>query len=109
MTGANGNGAGGHGGSVDLAVAIVDSLDDAGLELLAERLRPWLVDAVAERLAGRIQGDRWLSTREASEYLGLTVTALHKLTAARSVPFAQDVAGGKLWFKRSELDAWRRG
>lgn len=52
--------------------------------------------------------DRWLSTREAALYLGLSVNALHRLTAARAVPFEQDVAGGKCWFLRSELNAWRR-
>lgn len=53
--------------------------------------------------------DRWLSTKEAAAYLGLTPNALRKLTASRSVPFEQEVAGGKCWFLRSELDQWRRG
>jgi excisionase family DNA binding protein len=90
----------------DLGRALIDSLDDDALEHLAERLGPRLADLVAARLG---REDRWLSTREAAEYLGLSPNALHKLTAGREVPFAQDVAGGKCWFLRSELDAWRRG
>ena len=60
MSGANGNGAHGHGGSVDLAVAIVDSLDDAGLELLAERLRPWLPEQAPADAGG------WLNPARAA-------------------------------------------
>jgi excisionase family DNA binding protein len=91
-----------------LAAALVDALDDAALERLLARLGPRLLELVAARLGDRGE-DRWLSTREAAEYLGLTPNALHKLTAARVVPFSQEQAGGKLWFLRSELDAWRRG
>jgi excisionase family DNA binding protein len=53
--------------------------------------------------------DRWLSTKDAAAYLGLTPNALRKLTASRTVPFEQEVSGGKCWFLRSELDRWRRG
>jgi excisionase family DNA binding protein len=92
-----------------IAAALMDALDDAALERLVERLSPRLVDAVATRLGFRGIDDRWLSTREAASYLGLTPNALHKLTAAREVPFSQDAPGGKCWFLKSELDQWRRG
>jgi excisionase family DNA binding protein len=52
--------------------------------------------------------DSWMGAPAAAEYLALTVNALHKLTAARVIPFHQDGRGCKLWFKRSELDEWRR-
>lgn len=52
--------------------------------------------------------DGWLDTAGAAEYLGMPKTALHKLTAARIIPFEQEGAGCKLYFKRSDLDAWRR-
>jgi excisionase family DNA binding protein len=55
------------------------------------------------------EDDRWLGTREAALYLGLSVNALHRLTAARAIPFEQDAPGSKCFFLRSELDAWRRG
>ena len=50
-----------------------------------------------------------MDSRGAGAYLGITVHALHKLTAARAIPFEQDGRGCKCWFKRSELDAWRSG
>jgi excisionase family DNA binding protein len=53
--------------------------------------------------------DGWITSREASAYLGLTLSALHRLTATRAIPFEQDVPGGKCWFRRGDLDTWRRG
>jgi hypothetical protein len=50
----------------------------------------------------------WLDTAGAAEYLGMPKTALHKLTAARGIPFEQEGPGCKLYFKRSDLDIWRR-
>jgi len=94
----------------DLGRALVDSLDDQDLERLAVRL----VDRVGPRLLELLgpglatPEDGWMPTAEAARYLGLTTNALHKLTAARAVPFEQDGRGGKMWFKRSELDSWRR-
>lgn len=87
----------------DLAAALVAQLDDDALAELATRLAPFLPQpAPADR-------DGWLTTREAAKYLGITPNALHKLTAARAIPFEQDGPGAKCWFRRSELDAWRRG
>ena len=51
----------------------------------------------------------WMTSRQAAAHLGLTLHALHRLTAARAVPFEQDTPGGKCWFNRADLDAWRRG
>ena len=81
-------------------------LDDDDLDRLAELLAP--------RLAGRVtstagQPDGWLDSTQAAAYVGISRTALHKATAARSIPFEQDGPGCKCWFKRSNLDAWRRG
>jgi excisionase family DNA binding protein len=50
----------------------------------------------------------WLDTAGAAEYLGMPKTTLHKLTAARGIPFEQEGPGCKLYFKRSDLDTWRR-
>lgn len=38
----------------------------------------------------------------------MTANALYKLTAAHQIPFEQDGPGCRLWFKRADLDAWRR-
>ena len=83
------------------------ALDDDALDRLADEL----AERTAVRLANRLphaEADRWMKTREAAEYLGLTVSGLHKLTAARAVPFAQEGPGCRCWFRKSELDAWRQ-
>jgi hypothetical protein len=73
-------------------------------EALAE-----LADALAPHLGDSPDADRWMDAKAAAAYVGLpSVNALHKLTAARLIPFEQDVRGGKCWFKRSALDAWRQ-
>jgi excisionase family DNA binding protein len=101
-------------GENDLAAAFIDALDDATINRLFDRLLVRASRETIERLAGRLgpylayaATDRWMTTDEAALYLALTRNALHKLTAARAIPFTQDCRGGKLYFKRSELDAWR--
>jgi hypothetical protein len=86
-----------------LAAALIAQLDDDALAELAARLAPFLPRPEP------IEGDRWLDTRQAAGYLGMTPNALHELTASRAIPFEQDGPGAKCWFRRSELDAWRRG
>lgn len=78
-----------------------------------------LADALAAYLASTpaaAQDDAWLDARAASEYLGLPLAgpkrrphALHKLTAARVLAFEQECPGGRVYFRRSALDAYRRG
>ena len=78
--------------------------DEAGLRHLAELLAPYLPARSAPT-----EPDRWMSSREAAEYAGTTRHALHKAMAAREVHFEQDTAGSKAWFRRADIDAWRRG
>jgi hypothetical protein len=71
-----------------------------------------LVDELATRLGMGAPSadpppDKWLDARRAAAYVGLSLNALHKLTAARDIPFHQDGPGCKLWFRRPELDEWR--
>jgi hypothetical protein len=80
--------------------------DDQALDLLAESLAPRLA---AKLEPAHVNEDGWLDAKQAATYLSLSIHALHKHTAARTIPFEQDGSGAKLWFKRSELDAWRRG
>jgi hypothetical protein len=75
------------------------------LDALAERVAA----RVLERLEGVQDGDRWLDAKQAADYLGLSINALHKLTAARQLPVEQEAPGHKLWFRRSQLDHWRSG
>jgi hypothetical protein len=78
--------------------------DDSGLRHLAELLAPYLPEPAAPA-----EPDRWMSTREAAEYAGTTPNALQKAMAAREIHFEQDSPGGKAWFKRADIAAWRRG
>jgi excisionase family DNA binding protein len=84
------------------SLIIAAARSDAGLAAdLAAVLRPHL-----QHEQSIVAG--WMTSREAATYLGLTLAALHRLTATRAVPFEQDAPGGKCWFNRADLDAWRR-
>jgi excisionase family DNA binding protein len=78
------------------------------LDHLADRL----ADRIIARIEHRMGGSRdagWMTTKEAAEHLGMSVDALHKLTAARAIPFTQDAPRARCYFRRAHLDAWRRG
>jgi hypothetical protein len=85
------------------ALAALIAGDETGLRRLAELLAPYLPQPVAA------DEERWMSSREAAEYAGTTLPSLHHAMAARAVHFEQDTPGGKAWFKRADIDAWRRG
>lgn len=91
-------------GVTPLARAILDELaGDAGaLAELAAVLAPYLPAQAAA------PEDAWMDSAEAARYLSLSKAALHRLTAQRVIPFEQDAPNAKLWFKRAELDTWRR-
>jgi len=88
------------------ALAAVIAGDETGLRHLAELLAPYLPASSAEVVA---EPDGWMTTREAAEYAGTTRGALYKAMAAREVHFEQDTPRGKAWFKRADIDSWRRG
>ncbi|HEX5194656.1 MAG TPA: helix-turn-helix domain-containing protein [Solirubrobacteraceae bacterium] len=44
----------------------------------------------------------WLTTEDAAEYIGCSVSRLRKLTMLRLVPFEKD--GSRLMFHRDKLD-----
>jgi excisionase family DNA binding protein len=73
-----------------------------------------LADLVAERVAARIgasggeEDDRWLDTRGAAEYLGVHRDTIRRLASERAIPAEQAGAGCKLYFRRHDLDQWRR-
>ena len=79
------------------------TLDEDQLEHLA--------DVVAARLADRFPQqpteNGWLDTAAAAAYIGISVTALHKLTSARQLAFSQSALGGRCFFRRDDLDAFR--
>ncbi len=81
---------------------------------LIDQLLGRLADLVVERLMlrGGAEGDQraddWMDARTAATYLGLHRDTLRKLAAERAVPVHQDGPGCKLYFRRGELDDWRR-
>lgn len=80
------------------------------VDQLIDRLVDRLAAAVAERLAEPgSKHDEWFDSRHAAEYLGVHRDTLRKLAAERAIPSEQDGPGCKLYFRRSALDAWRRG
>ena len=86
-------------------------------EAVSTALIAHLVDQLAERIAVALterlgvderEGDDWLDSRHAAEYLGVHRDTLRKLAAERAIPSEQDGPGCKLYFRRSDLDTWRR-
>jgi excisionase family DNA binding protein len=81
---------------------------------LVDQLLGQLADLVAERVAARLIAPRrastheWLDTRRAAEYLGIGRDSLRRLAAERAIPNEQAGVGCKLYFRRSDLDDWRR-
>jgi excisionase family DNA binding protein len=89
------------------------TVDDQGsaplIGQLVDRLADRIAFALFERLgADERDGDDWLDSRHAAEYLGVHRDTLRKLAAERAIPSEQDGPGCKLYFRRSDLDAWRR-
>ena len=46
-----------------------------------------------------------LTVDETSEYLGISKSAVYKITSKREIPF-YNPGGKKIYFKKSEVDAW---
>lgn len=44
---------------------------------------------------------------ELSQYLGLTVSYIYRLTSGRKIPYYQPL-GKKIYFDKTEIDAWIR-
>ena len=88
----------------DLAAALLDSLDDAALDLLAARLAPRLGD----RLAGTSEGDAgYLAPAAAAGYLGVTRKRIYDLTSMRAIePDGRD--GRTPLYTRATLDAYAK-
>ena len=84
----------------------VSSLLDEFIAQLAERV----ANRIAEQDTRTVDcATEWLDSRHAAEYLGIHRDTLRKLAAERAIPSEQDGPGCKLYFRRSDLDAWRVG
>ena len=73
---------------------------------LAELVAAKVIDGLARQ--DTPAADEWLDTRGASEYLGIHRDSVRRMAAERVIPAEQAGAGCKLFFRRSDLDAWRR-
>lgn len=83
---------------------------DRILEGFIAQLADRVTAAVLARLDVPVASDaEWLDSRHAADYLGLHRDTLRKLAADRAIPSEQDGPGCKLYFRRSDLDAWRSG
>jgi excisionase family DNA binding protein len=79
------------------------------IEELLDRIADRIAAAIAERLTTQNSGDdEWFDSRHAAEYLRIHRDTLRTLAAQRAIPCEQDGPGCKLFFRRSDLDAWRR-
>lgn len=88
-----------------VATNLIDALINELADRVAERL------AVSANLAPLLEPngeDEWLDSRHAAEYLGVHRDTLRKLAAERAIPTEQDGPNCKLYFRRSDLDSWRR-
>lgn len=83
-----------------------DGVLDALIGQIAERI----ASAVVAQLAAARPDDQdeWLDSRGAAEYLGVHRDTIRKLAAERAIPAEQDGRGCKLFFRRIDLDEWRR-
>ncbi len=95
--------------SVPAAATAGDS-DRSLIDQLLGRLADLVVDRLVECTAARTKehSSAWLDARSAAEYLGIHRDTLRKLAAQRAIPTHQDGPGCKLYFRRDELDEWRR-
>lgn len=81
--------------------------------LVLAQLVGQLAELVADRVAARFaepqqrRPDEWMDSRRAAEYLGIGRDSLRRLAAEGSIPTEQAGVGCKLFFRRSDLDAWR--
>lgn len=87
-----------------LGAHLLETLDSGDLVELARRLGPLLPQPPAPRV-----DEDWLTTADTADYLGLSRSQINKLCAAREIPFEQEAPGHRCWFKRDQLDDWRRG
>lgn len=85
------------------------SVLDAMVDQLAERIVQRLAVAMERSPAGvGSADDEWLDSLHAADYLRIHRDTLRKLAAERAIPAEQDGPNCKLYFRRADLDVWRR-
>lgn len=98
--------------------AVPLALDEEHVGAVGDQIMESLLAQFAERIAATViarldppaePSAEWLDSRHAADYLGVHRDTMRKLAAERAIPFEQDGPGCKLYFRRSDLDAWRSG
>lgn len=56
--------------------------------------------------ANQINTKSVLTTEEAAKYLGVTKSAIYKLTMGRKIPHYRSQGGKLLYFQREEIERW---
>lgn len=94
----------------DGAINVAGPFETLVMESLLAQLADRLATAVVAQIRGGSEvGDEWFDSRHAAEYLGVHKDTLRRLAAERAIPSEQAGPGCKLYFRRSDLDAWRHG
>jgi excisionase family DNA binding protein len=80
------------------------------LDLILDQLAARVADQIAARLTAVDEppADQWLDSRGAAAYLGISRDTVRRLAAEGLLPTEQSAANCKLYFRRSDLDSWRR-
>lgn len=86
-----------------LALAVLESLDERSLDILAEKLAPLL----ATRLGAREQASPWRNAEDAAGHLACSRDRLYDLVQLRKLEPSRD--GRRLLFRRADLDAYLEG
>lgn len=56
--------------------------------------------------ASKVNAKKVLTTEEAARYLGVTKSAIYKLTMGRKIPHYRSQGGKLLYFQREEIEQW---
>lgn len=80
------------------------------LDLVLDELATRVADQIVARLSAAETGssDPWLDSRSAADYLRVSRSTIRRLAAEGSLNTEQAGVNCKLYFRRSELDRWRR-
>jgi excisionase family DNA binding protein len=94
----------------DRQASAVGDAEPPLIDQVLGRLADLVVDRLVERTAADVsrQVSDWLDARSAAAYLRIHRDTLRKLAAQRAIPSHQDGPRCKLYFRRDELDEWRR-
>jgi excisionase family DNA binding protein len=92
-------------------VSVTIPVEINGIEipvLLGDDALAALADALGMDAHQGEEWPAWMSITTAAAYLDVKVQRLRKLIAARAIPYVQEAPACRIFFSRSDLDAWLR-